>query len=286
MRASAKSGVRWAGCGHRDSGLAEEQERRPISRQRGAFSAPALKSKVGQRSSPPSLRLAVNPGCGLRKEQERSGAFVRLWARPLKVVGCYSAPLIQAASAAKFKRRCPMSSVYFGGSRHLIQGQCPQLASLVPAVQAAGQVVHVGCCIGADQQVIQAGLSVPSFLVVFAAFGPSGAGGCSLSAFGASRAAERAGAQVNFFAGGSLEIPLEGRLIRRSQAALSGCSAAVFFHPGGGSMAVARFAVLACIPLFVVGPRPLSFPAAGCWQPAQFSGVQCWQFQSAQAALF
>lgn len=206
---------------------------------------------------------------------------------PFEGRGHVSVPrLSRRLAPLKFKGRCSMS-VYFGGSRNLQHGQAnPELSVLVQATQQGGQAVHVGCCVGADQLVIKAGLANPSFLVVFAAFGPSGAGGWSGSAFGASRAAEQAGAEVRFFAGGHLEIPLEARLIRRSQAALSGCSAAVFFHPGSGSMAVARCAVLACIPLFVVGPCPASLPGAGSWQEAMLTGIYCWRFRPAQAELF
>jgi hypothetical protein len=186
-------------------------------------------------------------------------------------------------------------AIHFGGSRSL--GPSSQLASVVRAVLAGGQAVHVGCAVGADQQVIQSVVSVPgaaqSFLVVFAAFASSGAGAWSGSALGAVSAAAAQGASVRWLAGGQLAIPLVGRLIRRSQAALAGCSASVFFLAGplsSGSLAVAGCAVQAGQPVFAFCPVMPQSPRGcqGHWHPSSFVSFPCWQWLPAavQQSLF
>ena len=166
-------------------------------------------------------------------------------------------------------------SIYLGGSRHLPPS--PIVAQVVQAIQSSGQV-HVGCATGADQQVIQA--ARPSSLVVFAAFDHLGAGGWTGSAVQVVWQAKKAGASVQYLAGGSLSVPLRARLICRSQTALIGCSAAVFFCPGSGSLAVAAHAVQSGIPVFAFGGPGGSIPGqAGQWLQSQFCNFPCWQFQ-------
>jgi lauroyl/myristoyl acyltransferase len=97
-----------------------------------------------------------------------------------------------------------------------------------------------------------------------------------------------AGGSVSWLAGGAFTLPLAARLIRRSQAALSSCSAAVFFAPGQGSLAVAAHAVAAGIPVFAFTqamPAPIPH-TAGAWVAGSFSGFSCWSFQVAQINLF
>lgn len=169
--------------------------------------------------------------------------------------------------------------IYFGGSRHL----APHLVSLNQVIQATHEIIHVGCCMGADQQVIQRAL--PSSLVVFAAFAQGGAGAWSGSAVQAVKQAAQAGAVVHWLAGGPLSLPLPVRLIRRSVAALVGCSSAVFFCPGPGSLAVAARAVHS-MPVFAFAPSAPIPGQVGRWVPSQFGGFSCWVWSSAQAALF
>jgi len=100
-----------------------------------------------------------------------------------------------------------------------------------------------------------------------------------------------AGASVRWLAGGSLAVPLVARLMRRSRAALHGCSASAFFlaSPGSpGSLAVAGHAVAAGQPVFAFCPFIPSAPrgCAGRWVAASFLGFPCWQWLPAQAALF
>ena len=182
-----------------------------------------------------------------------------------------------------------MPSIHFGGSRAL--APAPIVGQVVRAVQAQGMAVHVGCAQGADSQVVAA--AAASSLVVFASFGASGAGSWSGSAVGAVSAAAARGASVRWLAGGPLAIPLVGRLMRRSQAALSGCAASVFFLAGPssrGSLAVAGFAVQAGQPVFAFCASQPCAPRGclGSWAPASFVGFSCWQWQPAavQQRLF
>ena len=185
-----------------------------------------------------------------------------------------------------------MSSIHIGGSRSL--SPTPIVGQVVRAILASGQAVHVGCALGADQAVIQAASRVParhSFLVVFAAFGPGGAGAWSGSAVQAVSQAKQAGFLVHFLAGGPLAVPLVGRLMRRSQAALAGCSASVFFLASPGcpvSLAVAGKAVAAGQPVFAFCSVCPQAPrgCAGRWVSALFLGFPCWQWSPAQGALF
>jgi len=181
-------------------------------------------------------------------------------------------------------------AVHLGGSRSL--PSCPLVGQVVRAVLASGQAVHVGCAVGADQQVVQSALAAGghSFLFVFAAFSASWVGAWSGSAVAAVMAAARAGASVSWLAGGGLQLPLVARLIRRSQAALAGCSASVFFlasPSSSGSLAVAGHAVAAGQPVFAFCPFVPSAPrgCAGHWVAASFFGFSCWQWQPAASQL-
>jgi hypothetical protein len=100
---------------------------------------------------------------------------------------------------------------------------------------------------------------------------------------------------VHFEAGGSLSLPLRARLIRRSQVALHGCSASVFFlaSPSSpGSLAVAGHAVKAGQPVFAFSCgqfRGAPNPPRGCsgqWVSSSFFGFWCWRWSSTQQSLF
>lgn len=177
-------------------------------------------------------------------------------------------------------------AVYFGGSRSLTHSAL--VSQVVGVVVASGQSVHVGCSVGADALVISWAVRSPSFLHVFAAFAPSGAGSFSLSAVQLVRQAAAAGASVSWLAGGPLSLPLAARLIRRSILAMQGCSAAVFFKPGPGSLAVAARAIAASLPVFAFCvSAPACVPGcAGRWVASSFMSFSCWQWQPAQLSLF
>jgi hypothetical protein len=180
-------------------------------------------------------------------------------------------------------------SVHFGGSRSLAPSAL--VGQVVASVLAAGRSVRAGCAIGADQCVISAALVQPARLHVFAAFSGSGSGSWSGSAVSSVLAAAAAGAQVSFLAGGSLSVPLVGRLMARSRAALSGCAASVFFlaSPSSpGSLAVAACAVRVGQPVFAFCASVPSSPrgCVGRWVPSFFFSFPCWRWVPAQSRLF
>jgi len=181
-------------------------------------------------------------------------------------------------------------SVYFGGSRSL-PAQCFPLVGLVVAqVVASGQSVHVGCQFGADQQVTQSCPPLSLFVFTVAAH---------LQATPAHvQRVARAGASVVCGAGG-VSAPVPARYLLRSIAAFRGCSQAVFFAPGTGSLAVARQCVRAGLPVFAFnislacGASPMSAPpprvpsVSGQWVTSSFMGFACWQWSAPQqASLF
>lgn len=177
------------------------------------------------------------------------------------------------------------------------------VSAVVQAVLAGGGSVSVGCCVGADAQVIQSVLAAggAARLSVFGVGGllcGVGRGWCSLSALPAVLAAAAAGARVSWWAGGSSVVPLAARLIRRSQAVVSSAQALVLFQPGSGSLAVAAIAVaqgktvlafsghsLPVLPGGCQPPAPIP-GCAGAWVPSFFAGFACLQWQPAQVSLF
>jgi len=179
-------------------------------------------------------------------------------------------------------------SVYFGGSRHPLSNAHAQaqLHAVVRAVIASGSSVHVGCCMGVDRAVIKAASpSWFSHLRVFAQFCQSGAG--FLQGVSNPSVHLLPSSIVSFLAGGSLQVPASGRLINRSVAALQGCSAAVFFAPGSGSLAVAAHAVAAGIPVFAFSSYPPALiNGQGSWLPAVFHGFSCWQWSVVYLKMF
>ena len=163
------------------------------------------------------------------------------------------------------------SSVYFGGSRWPQSVSQSLVAQVIGSVQAQGHSVHVGCQSGADQAVIQNSLVLS--LVVFAV-APS-LSSCSWFI----RVACGLGARVVVGAGGTV-APIPARYLLRSIAAFQGCESAVFFSPGPGSLAVAREAVKAGLPVFAFGSYPAPVPSSvGFWVESSFQGFPCWQWQ-------
>lgn len=171
-------------------------------------------------------------------------------------------------------------AVYFGGSRHPQNINQALVSQVVRAVVNAGQSVHVGCQFGADQAVIQSCNPV-SFLVVFAV-APS-LPACAWHI----RVACGLGARVRVAAGGT-SAPEPARYLLRSIAAFQGCSQAVFFSPGAGSLAVARECVRSGLPVFAFGSQPARVPSvSGQWVASSFMGFSCWQWSApTQPKLF
>jgi hypothetical protein len=168
-------------------------------------------------------------------------------------------------------------SIYFGGSRNL--SRSPIISCVVQAVVASGQIVHVGCQSGADQQVVQA--CPPSHLAIFAV--SPALSSCAWHI----RAACGLGASVRVAAGGQ-SAPMPARYLLRSIAAFQGCESAVFLSPGSGSLAVARECVRAGLPVFAFGETPAPIPSvSGQWVASSFMGFCCWWWSApTQPALF
>ena len=163
------------------------------------------------------------------------------------------------------------NQIYFGGSRHPHNINPAQIAAVVAAVVASGQAVHVGCQLGADRAVVLS--CPPAALHVFAVL--------SVAHFAPP------GAKVTRQAGGT-SAPMPARYLLRSIAAFQGCSQAVFFSPGAGSLAVARECVRSGLAVFAFGTLPARVPSvSGQWQASSFMGFPCYQWQvPTQAALF
>jgi len=176
-----------------------------------------------------------------------------------------------------------MSHIYFGGSRHPQNINPSQIAQVVGAVVSAGHSVHVGCQFGADQAVISCvSLSAPALLHAFVV-APS----FSQAPKHIQQIPVNLRARVTYSAGGQ-SAPMPARYLLRSIAAFQGCAAAIFFNPGGGSLAVAREALKASIPVFAFSSSIPAAPVgcAGQWVASSFAGFSCWQWSPAQLSLF
>lgn len=183
-----------------------------------------------------------------------------------------------------------MSHIYFGGSRHSQNINPSQIAQVVGAVVSAGHSVHVGCQLGADQSVVSLFQDLQnsrfsSNLHIFAV-------AASLFSLSPTQRhislAYHLGASVTFSAGGT-SAPMPARYLLRSIAAFQGCSHAVFFSPGSGSLAVARECVRSGLPVFAFSPAmPAAIPSvSGHWVASSFHSFACWHWVApVQISLF
>jgi hypothetical protein len=181
--------------------------------------------------------------------------------------------------------------VAFGGSRSLSSSFAPLVARVVAALGGGG--VSVGCAAGADQAVVVAALAAGLPLSVFAVGSSSGAGFWSGSA---PLSLLRSCPSVVWSAGGSAAVPFRARLLRRSLAALAGCSSLVLFlasPSSAGSLAVAGAAVSRGLPVFAFSCGFAGAPlaprgCAGAWVACVVAGVSAWRWSpaGAQLALF
>lgn len=178
-----------------------------------------------------------------------------------------------------------LTPVYLGGSRNL-EPNHPAYAiaqAVTRSIIRSGVPIHVGCQRGADQAVIWSAMFAPSFLFVFAV-APTLA-----EAPAVIERAHHAGAAVTLAAGGSEQVSIKARYLRRSLAGLQGCSQAVFFQPGPGSLAVAREAVKRNIPVFAfstVEPEPIP-NTTGTWQLVDYkSYYSAFNTQAVQAYVW
>ncbi len=212
--------------------------------------------------------------------------------RPVGAAGCFGLGLSAwAVRSAVFAyigvtMFSSFSSVGFCGSRSLPASAQPLVSSVVSSVLSGSSArLVVGCSVGADALVLS---SVPatslSRVSVFAAFGFSGRGACSLSAVPLVAAAGRGGAFVNWWSGGRLSVPLRLRLAKRSLALVQFLarrhSALVCFlasPKSRGSLLACRLAARFGVTVFVFcagfSPSRLSRLGRGSWSLVQVAGL-------------
>lgn len=194
----------------------------------------------------------------------------------------------------------------FCGLRHL---PTPLPSAPITAALGQGGDIATGCCLGTDQAVIRSVLASghADRLTIFAAFGPTGAGSCSLSAVADVIAAQHAGADVRWLAGGELCVPLRGRLAQRSLAMIRhlarhrGSLVAIATAPprqpfgpgpfpacGSGTWATVAAASLMALPITVIMPgdtfEPPALPTGGSWALLA-DDILAWRWVPAQVKM-
>jgi len=242
--------------------------------------------------------LAKSKGKGYARLQVTRAQPPLLLAPPLVFGQTFPAGVVVGSSKSIFGGAA-VSVVAFGGSRSLSPAWGALVSSVVSAVLSSGGSVAAGCAAGADQLAVSSVLAQGAAprLALFCVGAASGAGFWSGSApLSLLRAAAGAGSAVAWCAGGGPALPFRARLLRRSLAALAGCSAAVFFlaSPSSpGSLRVAAAAALRGLPVFVFpcgfsGAPALLAGCAGAWIPSVFCGFPClaWQPAAVQVPLF
>ena len=161
--------------------------------------------------------------------------------------------------------------VMLGGSRALAWDWFSLVDRVAADILAAGFNVSVGCAAGADLWSLKAALiRNPSRVRISCV-----------------------GASVSWGEGGPGSLPFRARLMRRSMAALDGCSAAVFFlaaRSSAGSLAVAAQAVEDHIPVFAYAcgfDAPPAPPRScyGEWIRSPFFGSEAWLWRPMQRTL-
>ena len=181
------------------------------------------------------------------------------------------------------------SRTAFAGHRALDETFFPLVLDAVQAAMERQSGLVVGCCTGADEQVIRAAmiLNATHRLVILAVFGPQGEGAFELSAVDAVLKATARGADVRFFAGGPVEQPLDACLVARTRAVIAEAAALVAFfgRPNSrGTYLAARTAIAAGLPViaFACGMDPayLPRPGSGAWVAlgdAAMPGALAWR---------
>ena len=131
-----------------------------------------------------------------------------------------------------------MIVIAFVGGRAL---RSPLVQRCAGKAAAHGHQVSVGCCVGADAAALEGAASHnPDSVRVFAAFGPDGAGSCSLS--NTKRVIEFAehGGLVSWWAGGHKFVPLKARLALRANACVESADLVVAAFQDGPSVGTLR----------------------------------------------
>ena len=168
-----------------------------------------------------------------------------------------------------------LTPVYTGGNRHLTTSH-PVRDSISLFCRHIERVpVHVGCQVGADQYIVDSMcVYYPALLHVFAI-------------------EENANLSRLDYLHNKITVchtpgaPIKAQFINRSIQAFTGCSQAIFFQPGKGSLAVAReFIKRMKNPVFAIATEePPTIPSqAGTWSPVRNSWYE--QFNTAQVCAY
>jgi hypothetical protein len=178
-------------------------------------------------------------------------------------------------------------TILIGGNRHASAEAYRMTLALCAAAHQASYTIHTGDASGVDEVTIQAAQHTTT-IHVYAIGDNAGLGYWRCSADWLTLAQPAAQKTTHWLAGGSLTVPLQARLIKRSLSALGNCTLAAWIDPGPGSLAVAAHAATRAIPVYALcAVRPPALHnVAGHWQPAQLLNLSCWQWQPAQARLW
>lgn len=198
-----------------------------------------------------------------------------------------------------------MATVAFTGSRSLPTSALKTVSGVVGDLVASGNSLSVGCAVGADAAVVSSALALGGAgrLSIFAVGGSCGSGFAGPhSAVEGVRAAETAGASMQWWAGGAATVRLRSRLVGRSLACMGSASSVVgfvsafpsrpwsgdgpWFSCGSGSWSsLASVAVrggsIVVFPFGEAASTPLpALPVAGVWVRAgEGVWLQGWRFE-------
>jgi len=170
--------------------------------------------------------------------------------------------------------------VAVAGSRVLPASGLALVAQVVPVLAAGGVSFAVGCCSGADAALL-ATVS-PSRVRCFAAFGSGGVGSGQFSAVAAVSAFSGSGGFVQWWAGGSVFVPLRVRLARRTRAVVGAASVGLLVFFGSpnsrGSLLACQCAVLRGLPVvaFPCGFSGALLPSLGSGSWVAVGGTGVW----------
>ena len=170
--------------------------------------------------------------------------------------------------------------VAFGGSRDLSLDWLPTVRRVVSAVHSTGHTMVVGCCVGADEYVLESVIDIglpSSALKCLTLCDCSGEGGCSLTAISAVERYAQYSSNVVFSAGGDAHIPLKARLVGRTHSVVRSADKAMilFFSDSTsiGTVGAGRMAVKRGLTVVGFGSRRLPSLGAGDWVSSGKPGV-------------
>lgn len=156
----------------------------------------------------------------------------------------------------------------FCGSRDIKLEAFGLVKEIVRDVLAADGFIHVGCCVGVDEMVLDSVMGFEAFdsCKVFSAFGADGVGACGVSAVRAVSRFNQHGGQVSWWSGGDNKVKLRFRLANRTRKVVSSVSSLVAFVSSAsstGTWLAIRSAISRQIPVFIFPVKSFSLPCPG-----------------------